>query len=76
MNAKLKIGIDLVEVSKVRKIFAERKTLQETVFTPAELQYSLCQRSPFIHLAACFAVKEALFKALQTGLSGAFMKSK
>lgn len=65
----VKIGIDLVEVGKVRKVFEGRKSLQEAVFTPEELRYSREHNNPYIHLAARFAVKEALFKALGTGLS-------
>ncbi|MFQ5851932.1 MAG: holo-ACP synthase [Candidatus Binatia bacterium] len=68
MNSK--IGIDLVEIIKVQKLFEDREVLQETVFTPKEVCYSMRQRYPFIHVAACFAVKEAFFKALGTGLSG------
>lgn len=66
----MRIGVDLVEIKKVQRVFQERKALQEAVFTPRELQYSMRQRYPFVHLAAFFAVKEGLFKALGTGLSG------
>ncbi len=65
-----RVGIDLVEITKVQKVFEKRRTLQETVFTPEEVRYSMRQRYPFVHLAVCFAVKEAFFKALGTGLSG------
>ncbi len=66
----VEIGIDLVEVSKVQKVFERKRSFQETIFTPEELRYSWERRNPYIHLAARFAVKEALFKALGTGLSG------
>lgn len=69
MSGKLNIGIDLVEVSKVRKIFEKSKALQEEIFTQAEIRSSMCQRLPFVHLATRFVIKEALFKALKTGLS-------
>lgn len=69
MGGKLNIGIDLVEVSKVRKIFEKSKTLQEEIFTQAEIRSSMCRRLPFVHLATRFVIKEALFKALKTGLS-------
>ena len=65
-----RIGIDLVGVGKIRKIFARAKTLRESVFTPEELRYSWERKDPYVCLAALFAVKEALFKALGTGLSG------
>ena len=70
MRYALNIGVDLVEVRKVRKIFDQRKALQERIFTRAELQTCLCRRLPFVHLAARFVIKEALFKALESGLSG------
>ncbi|MCZ6625984.1 MAG: holo-ACP synthase [Deltaproteobacteria bacterium] len=65
----VKIGIDLVEVSKVQKVFGKKRSFQEAIFTPDELDYALSRRNPYAHLAARFAVKEALFKALGTGLS-------
>ena len=68
--APFRIGIDLVEVGKVRKIFERREAVQESVFTPEELRYSWEQKDPYVCLAALLAVKEALFKALGTGLSG------
>lgn len=68
-NGSVRIGADLVEVSKIARIFAEPELLQ-TVFTPGELRVCKTRRSQMIHLAVRFAVKEALFKALGTGLSG------
>lgn len=66
----IKIGVDLIEVSKVKGVFERNSGLKEAVFTPGELHHSYGCRSPYVHLAACFAAKEALFKALGTGLSG------
>lgn len=66
----LRVGIDLVEIGKVRKLFEGRKDLRESIFTPEELRYSWEQKNPYAALAVLFAVKEALFKALGTGLSG------
>ncbi len=65
-----KIGIDLVEVGRLARVFGEKLALQEKVFTPEELRYSRRKHYPFQHFAARFAAKEALFKALGTGLSG------
>ncbi len=66
----LRVGIDLVEIGKIRKLFEYRRTLRESIFTPEELRYSWEQKNPYTSLAVLFAVKEALFKALGTGLSG------
>ena len=64
------IGIDLVEVAKVEKVFGKNEALQEAVFTQGEIRYSKRRQRPVVHLAERFAAKEAFFKALGTGLSG------
>ena len=68
--APFRIGIDLVEVGRIRKLFERGEALRESVFTPEELRYSWEQKDPYVCLAALLAVKEALFKSLGTGLSG------
>ena len=65
-----KIGIDLVEVRKMERVLARDRSIPENVFTDVELRYSQRKRYPFQRFAARFAAKEALFKALGTGLSG------
>lgn len=64
-----KIGIDLVEVGKVKKVFGSGAAQQETVFTPREICSAMQEHDPFLHLAGYFAAKEAAFKVLETGLS-------
>ena len=64
------IGVDLIAVSRVRRVFEGKSALLATVFTEEELRYCTRQRRPFMHLAARFAAKEAVFKALGRGLSG------
>lgn len=66
----LRVGIDLVAVQRIREILERKEHLEESIFTSNELRYSSEQRDPYISLAALFAVKEAVFKALGTGLSG------
>jgi holo-[acyl-carrier protein] synthase len=51
--------------------FAGRDAMLDEIFTEAELAYCRRQPSPWPHLAARFAAKEALLKALTSGLSGA-----
>jgi holo-[acyl-carrier protein] synthase len=60
-----------VPVSKIRRVFEGRTTLLEDVFTQEELRYSFRRRRPFEHLAARYAAKEAVFKGLRPGVSGA-----
>ena len=65
-----RIGIDLVDAQAFETRFAGREDVLAEVFTDAELTYCRNQRRPWTHLAARLAAKEALLKALQTGLSG------
>jgi len=63
------VGIDLVEISKFRRVFQSRQALLASVFTEEELRYSRTKRPAHPHLAARFAAKEATLKALGTGLT-------
>jgi holo-[acyl-carrier protein] synthase len=70
LGSEAQIGVDLIAISRVRRVFEGRPALLATVFTEEELRYSTRQRRPFMHLAARFAAKEAALKALGTGLTG------
>lgn len=65
------IGIDLVEIAKIESIISryDRQTLT-LVFSPWELDASQLAAVPQEYLALCFASKEAIGKALSTGLAG------
>ena len=63
-------GIDIVAVSKMKKIVVSRPEFVEEIFTDAEREYCFSRPAPYIHLAGRFAAKEACLKALGTGLSG------
>lgn len=67
-----RLGVDLVDVRAFRARFARRPELLDGVFTPGELAWSRAQARPWEHLAARLAAKEAVWKALGTGLAGAF----
>ncbi len=58
------IGIDIIEVGRVRKAIERTPRFVDRVFTPAEIAYSDGKASRFQHLAARFAAKEAFFKAV------------
>ncbi|HET7225064.1 MAG TPA: holo-ACP synthase [Candidatus Eisenbacteria bacterium] len=65
------IGIDVVQVERLMRAlerFGDR--MERRLFTEAELAYCRTHKDPLPHLAARFAAKEALFKAIGTGLSG------
>ncbi len=59
------IGTDIVEIERIKKSVEKygEKFLNK-IFTQAELAYSLPKKNKFQHLAARFAAKEAVVKAL------------
>ena len=65
------IGTDLVEVDRFRAVLERTPGLAARVFTEAELAYAGRRPDPTERLAARFAAKEAVMKALGVGL-GAF----
>ena len=65
------IGIDIIEVARIREVPARTPRFRERVFTAAERAY--CDSRGAVaaqHYAARFAAKEAALKALQTGWRG------
>src|SRR5436309_13671705 len=67
----ISIGIDIIEVRRVRETIERTPRFAERVFTAAERAY--CESRGAVaaqHYAARFAAKEAALKALQTGWSG------
>jgi len=67
----VRVGVDLVDVAAFQARFDGRDDLLADTFSPAELAYCRAQKSPWTHLAARFAAREAALKALGTGLAGA-----
>ncbi|HSK63630.1 MAG TPA: holo-ACP synthase [Pyrinomonadaceae bacterium] len=65
------IGIDIIEVARIREVLQRTPRFTERVFTRAEREY--CDSRGVVaaqHYAARFAAKEAALKALQTGWRG------
>jgi holo-[acyl-carrier protein] synthase len=58
------IGIDLLEIRRLERALERHPRLAERVFTEAELDYAAARARPGRHLAARFAAKEAVVKAL------------
>lgn len=61
------IGIDQVEVARVKKKLDDTAGLAERLFTEAEREYCNSKKHPEQNYAARFAAKEAFFKAIGTG---------
>jgi holo-[acyl-carrier protein] synthase len=64
------VGIDLLEIERMERALERHPRLARRLFTDAELDYAGGKARPGRHLAARFAAKEAVVKAL--GLSGGF----
>lgn len=63
------IGIDLVEVPRIRELLEKHgQRFKERTFTAGEIAYCDACADPAMHYAARFAAKEAAAKALGTGL--------
>jgi holo-[acyl-carrier protein] synthase len=65
---RFSLGCDLLGVTRFRKVLARAPAFVDTVFTPAEVSYCRGRHDPALHLAARFAAKEAVLKALGIGL--------
>ena len=63
----LGIGIDIIEIDRIRESVEKygEKFLQK-IYTTNELDYCLKKQNKFQHLAARFAAKEAVFKAMES----------
>jgi holo-[acyl-carrier protein] synthase len=67
----ISIGIDIIEVRRIREVLLRTPRFAERVFTGRERDY--CDSRGVVaaqHYAARFAAKEAALKALQTGWRG------
>ena len=58
------IGVDLVDVDRVRRLMSRRTTFAARVFTPQEIEYCERQADPAESYAARWAAREACRKAL------------
>lgn len=64
------LGIDLVDVERFRAVLARRPGMLARCFSPAERAALAARTDPVPGLAARFAAKEAVMKALGVGLGG------
>ncbi|HAS16753.1 MAG: holo-[acyl-carrier-protein] synthase [Nitrospirae bacterium RIFCSPLOW2_12_42_9] len=61
-------GVDIVAVNRIKDAGTKwGKRFLNRIFTENELRYSFSHKIPHMHLAARFASKEAVMKALGTG---------
>lgn len=60
----LGVGTDIIEIGRIRDIMDRQPGFSARIFTETELAYSMPKRNRYLHLAARFAAKEAVAKAL------------
>jgi holo-[acyl-carrier protein] synthase len=68
MTVATAVGIDLIEIERVERALERRPRLADRLFTAGELAYARGRARPGRHLAARFAAKEAVIKALGQGV--------
>jgi holo-[acyl-carrier protein] synthase len=67
----ISVGIDIIEVRRVREVLARTPRFVERVYTESERAYCDSRGAvAAMHYAGRFAAKEAALKALQTGWTG------
>lgn len=64
------LGFDLVDITRLKQVIGKHSNATNRLFTKTEREHAKKYIEPVIHFAACFAAKEAYFKALGTGISG------
>ena len=58
------IGIDITEVARIRRLYGKNPAFLKRFFTPGEISYCLKGKNIAERIAARFAAKEAVIKAL------------
>jgi len=64
------IGTDIIEIKRIRKAISRSPRFVERLFTEQELEYYRKKDMKAQHIAGGYSAKEAVLKALGTGLRG------
>ncbi len=64
----MRLGVDLIEIERIRRALERHPGFRERCFTDAERAYCDSKPNPPQHYAARFAGKEAVGKALGVGV--------
>ena len=62
------IGTDIIEILRIETSINRTKTFKEKVYTKNEIEHIEKKRNPYASYAGRFAAKEAVSKALGTGV--------
>ncbi len=68
----MSVGLDLIEIERIRRALERYPGFRNRCFTPAEQAYCDSKRNPAESYAGRFAGKEAVGKALGFGVARAF----
>lgn len=63
----MQVGIDIVEVERIKKAIEKNSKFIEKIFTKKEIEYCEMRKNKYECYAGRFSAKEALSKALGTG---------
>jgi holo-[acyl-carrier protein] synthase len=66
------VGVDLIEIARIRRALERYPGFRERCFTQAERDYCESRPNPAQHYAARFAGKEAVGKSIGFGVARAF----
>lgn len=66
-SGQVGLGVDIVEIARMRKILERTPAFARRAFSEAERAYCEGKPQPEVHYATRFAAKEAVLKALGTG---------
>ncbi len=62
----LGVGVDIVDISRIEEAVQTFDSFLERIYTQAEIDYCYKRAKPYPSLAARFAAKEAVIKAMPT----------
>ena len=62
------IGTDIINIKRMEKSFRNNKTFKNRIFSKKEISYCDKKNNPYSFYAKRFAAKEALSKAVGTGI--------
>jgi holo-[acyl-carrier protein] synthase len=60
----MEVGVDLVEISRVKELAKRNPRFLKRVFSVDEIAYCKAKKNPWPHFAVRFAAKEAVYKTL------------
>jgi phosphopantethiene--protein transferase domain len=68
------IGVDIIEIDRVEAALKKNDNFLVRVFCKEEIDYMINKKSMLQHAAGMFAAKEAISKALGSGIRGFSLK--